>query len=160
MMLPDVIRPGLRIVFCGTAAGARSAQVGAYYAGRGNQFWPTLAHVGLTSRRLAPGEYASLLDYEVGLTDLCKLAAGSDRQIGRDGFDVRRFVALIEANKPLVVAFNGKNAARIALGHGTGYGEQPESIGGARTFVLPSTSGAARKFWDIAPWRQAAAAVV
>jgi len=60
MMLPDVLRPGLRVVFCGTAAGAKSAQVRAYYAGPGNQFWATLSRVGLTRRRLAPREYGDL----------------------------------------------------------------------------------------------------
>jgi G:T/U-mismatch repair DNA glycosylase len=42
-VLPDLLRPGLRIVFCGTAAGTASARAGAYYAGPGNAFWPTLA---------------------------------------------------------------------------------------------------------------------
>jgi TDG/mug DNA glycosylase family protein len=37
-VLPDVLEPGLRVVFCGTAVGAMSTQVGAYYAGCGNQF--------------------------------------------------------------------------------------------------------------------------
>jgi double-stranded uracil-DNA glycosylase len=34
-VLPDVLGPGLRVVFCGTAAGAVSAVRGAYYAGPG-----------------------------------------------------------------------------------------------------------------------------
>ena len=41
-ILPDVLEPGLRVVFCGTAAGKASARAGAYYAGPGNAFWPTL----------------------------------------------------------------------------------------------------------------------
>jgi len=40
MVLPDVLTPGLQVVFCGTAAGTASAKRGAYYAGPGNQFWP------------------------------------------------------------------------------------------------------------------------
>ena len=55
--LPDVVLPGLKVVFCGTAAGTRSAQVGAYYAGRGNKFWRTLFQVGLTPRPLDPHEF-------------------------------------------------------------------------------------------------------
>lgn len=53
MILPDLLAPGLDIVFCGTAVGAESARRRAY-AGPGNAFWPTLAQVGLTPRRLAP----------------------------------------------------------------------------------------------------------
>ncbi len=53
-VLPDLLAPGLDIVFCGTGAGAWSARVGAYYAKPGNKFWPTLYAVGLTPRRLQP----------------------------------------------------------------------------------------------------------
>ena len=60
-VLPDVLGPGLRIVFCGSAAGAVSARVGAYYAGPGNRFWPTLHRVGLTPRLLAPAEFRTVL---------------------------------------------------------------------------------------------------
>ncbi len=38
-ILPDVLQPDLRVIFCGTAAGTQSAQLGAYYTGRGNYFW-------------------------------------------------------------------------------------------------------------------------
>ncbi|HEU5143069.1 MAG TPA: uracil-DNA glycosylase family protein [Solirubrobacterales bacterium] len=47
-VLPDLVRPGLRVVFCGTAAGTASARAGAYYAGPGNRFWETLRVTGLT----------------------------------------------------------------------------------------------------------------
>ena len=53
VVIPDLIRPGLRIVFCGTALGAASARAGAYYAGPGNKFWPTLHEVGLTPAGIA-----------------------------------------------------------------------------------------------------------
>ena len=56
-IVEDVIEPGLAVVFCGTALGAASARRRAYYAGPGNKFWPTLAAVGLTPRRLEPEEY-------------------------------------------------------------------------------------------------------
>lgn len=46
-VLPDVLKPDLKIVFCGTAAGRESAARGAYYAGSGNSFWKTLHEVGL-----------------------------------------------------------------------------------------------------------------
>jgi len=49
-VLPDMLAPGLRIVFCGTAVGSASARRRAYYASPGNSFWPTLFRVGLTKR--------------------------------------------------------------------------------------------------------------
>ena len=45
-VLPDILSPGFDIVFCGTAVSNVSAQRGAYYAGLGNMFWPTLYAVG------------------------------------------------------------------------------------------------------------------
>ena len=56
-LLKDLLAPGLKIVFCGTAAGEVSATRGEYYAGPGNKFWAVLHKIGLTPRRLAPGEY-------------------------------------------------------------------------------------------------------
>ncbi len=44
---PDYLAPNLRVVFCGTAAGNRSAEVGHYYAGPGNEFWPLLYRSGI-----------------------------------------------------------------------------------------------------------------
>src|SRR5437660_6183028 len=102
MVLPDVIAPGLRVVFCGTAVGAKSARAGAYYAGPGNQFWPVLHRVGLTPRQLAPPEYTRLLDYGIGLTDVCKTRSGSDLELGEDGFDV---VGLLERLRPVAPAY-------------------------------------------------------
>ena len=59
--LPDVLRPDLDVVFVGTAAGRRSAAVGAYYAHPGNRFWKTLHSTGLTPRLFAPDEFRELL---------------------------------------------------------------------------------------------------
>lgn len=158
-MLPDLIRPGLRVVFCGTAAGAESAQLGAYYAGPGNQFWAVLHRVGLTPAALLPSEYARVLDYGIGLTDLCKVSAGSDRAVGSRGFDVPRLISLLSQHRPIAIAFNGKTAAKAALARDVEYGPQPERMAGASVYALPSTSGVARGHWDEAHWRSLAEAL-
>ena len=155
-VLPDVLRPGLRVVFCGTAAGTASAAARAYYAGPGNAFWETLHATGLTPVRLVPGEFMKLLEYGVGLTDLCKTRHGSDQAVGTTEFDVPRLEAEISAVEPDRLAFNGKNAARGALGRHVDYGLQPEWIGGAEIWVLPSTSGMARRSWSVEPWQELA----
>jgi double-stranded uracil-DNA glycosylase len=159
VILADAIRPGLRVVFCGTALGTVSAQKRAYYAGPGNAFWRTLHEIGLTPRRLEPAQYAELLDYGIGLTDICKTRSGSDHEVGRDEFDVDRLVALLEENRPGWIAFNGKNSASGAFGHPVDYGQQTEQFAGIPAFVLPSTSGAARRYWDISHWRELASLV-
>jgi TDG/mug DNA glycosylase family protein len=67
-MLDDLLQPNLLVVFCGTAAGSRSATLKEYYAGRGNRFWEVLATTKLTPRQLAPSEYGLLPTYGIGLT--------------------------------------------------------------------------------------------
>lgn len=157
-LLPDILDPGLRVVFCGIAAGTASAKAKAYYAGPGNAFWGTLHAVGLTPVRLAPAEFARLPEHGIGLTDICKVLHGSDEEVGTVEFDVGGLEARIAEVEPANLAFNGENAARGALGHGVDYGLQPERIGGAAVWVLPSTSGAARRYWDVGPWRELAGA--
>jgi len=156
VLIEDVIRPGLRVVFCGTALGAKSAQLRAYYAGPGNAFWPTLHEVGLTPRRLQPPEYPKVLDYGIGLTDICKTRSGSDQEVGTADFDVDRLMAQVERNRPGWIAFTSKKAASGAFGHPVDYGPQEERLGGVRSFVLPSPSGAARRYWDASYWRELA----
>ena len=133
-----------------------AARKRAYYAGPGNAFYETLWGIGLTPRRLDPAQYPELLDYGFGLTDICKTRSGSDQDVGRDGFDVDRLTALLEENRPGWIAFNGKNSGSGAFGHPVDYGPQDEQFAGIPTFVLPSTSGAARRYWDVSGWRELA----
>ena len=155
-VLPDVLRPGLRVVFCGTAAGTASARAKAYYAGPGNAFWGTLRETGLTPVRLEPAEFRRLPEFGIGLTDICKVLHGADAEVGTVEFDVDGLRARIAEVEPALLAFNGKNAARGTLERGVAYGPQEEQIGGAAVWVLPSTSAAARRYWDIGPWRELA----
>ncbi len=158
-VLPDILPPGLRIVFCGTAAGSASARARAYYAGPGNAFWPTLHATGLTPTQLEPAQYERLPEFGIGLTDLCKVLHGSDEEVGTVEFDVSGLQSRIAEAEPENLAFNGKNAARAALEMNVEYGRQSERIGGATVWVLPSTSGAARRFWDPEPWHELARSV-
>ena len=128
--LPDLLAPNLRIIFVGTAAGKRSAELGHYYAGRGNRFWRTLHEVGLTPRQFAPEEDSNLLALHIGLTDMSKLGAGMDHQIASHEFDPAQFVANVRRYRPRAVAFTSKKAASVWLGKGATrtipYGRQPD----------------------------------
>jgi TDG/mug DNA glycosylase family protein len=152
-VLPDVLQPGLQVVFCGTAAGAASARARAYYAGPGNAFWPTLHATGLTPVELPPHAFPTVTRYGIGLTDVAKRASGADATLTPTDFDAAALHAKIERARPRVLAFNGKRAAQVTLGRQSlDYGPQAERIGGARVVVLPSTSGAARRYWDVTYW--------
>jgi TDG/mug DNA glycosylase family protein len=72
-ILPERLKPGLKLVFCGTAAGRQSALQKAYYAHGQNKFWRTLHEVGLTPHLFAPQEYPDLWKLGIGLTDIEKL---------------------------------------------------------------------------------------
>lgn len=156
--LPDLLAPNLRVIFVGTAAGKRSAELGHYYAGRGNRFWRTLHEIGLTPSQFAPEEDGDLLALGIGLTDISKLGAGMDHQIASHEFDPAQFVANVRRYRPRAIAFTSKKAASIWLGKGATraipYGRQLERpVEFPEVFVLPSPSGAARSYWDIAPWQ-------
>lgn len=158
-VLPDVLRPGLRIVFCGTGAGRRSAEVGAYYAKPGNRFWPTLHEVGLTPRRLDPHDFATVVDYGIGLTDVAKEHVGADSELSVTDADIAALEARIVKVAPDFLAFTSKKAASLVLGRPTGrlaYGLNAVTIGATRLLVLPSPSGLATSYWTIEPWREAA----
>jgi TDG/mug DNA glycosylase family protein len=156
-LLKDLLAPGLKVVFCGTAAGEVSAARGEYYAGPGNKFWSVLFEVGLTPRRLAPGEYNDLLGFGIGLTDVVKGQAGGDASIdfGRSNPDDLK--QKIEHFSPAVLAFNGKKAAQVFLGERrVDLGLQPEQVGETRLFLAPSTSGAANRYWNVEVWYELA----
>jgi hypothetical protein len=108
--LLDLLRPGLRLVVCGTAAGRASA---ARYAGHGNRFWHVLHEVGLTATELQPGDYALLLEARIGLADLAEYSAGMDAVLHGNALYAARLRDVVEAIQPRVLAFNGKNTASL-----------------------------------------------
>ena len=123
-VLPDVLAPNLDIVFCGTAVGNVSAQRGAYYAGPGNMFWPTVYEIGLTPRCLQPEEYRAVLSFGLGLTDLVKAVSGVDTQLSDHDFDRDRLRTTILRYQPKIVAFTSKRAGSEFLGRAVNYGVQ------------------------------------
>jgi TDG/mug DNA glycosylase family protein len=158
-VLPDLLRSGLSIVFCGMAPSAESARRRAYYAHPGNRFWRTLFETGLTERLFAPEEFRLLPARGIGFTDVNKTESGRDHALSKHALDpeaVRRKIAKFQ---PRFLACTSKTVGQLVLGHGCGYGLQDETIGRTRIFVLPSTSGAAVRYWDIGPWRALAKAV-
>jgi TDG/mug DNA glycosylase family protein len=156
-VLPDLLRPGLTLVFCGSAAGNESARRSAYYAHPQNRFWATLHRCGFTPSRLDPHDYARLLDHGIGLTDLAKTESGSDDQLSRHAYDPAALRAKIARGRPGMLAFTSKTPARAFLRRARlDYGLQPDRIGETRIFVLPSPSPRNQARWDEARWHDLA----
>lgn len=147
-LIDDVLQSGLKIVFCGTALGRTSKQQGAYYAHPRNLFWKTLYETGLTDRQLCPKEFLRLLEFGIGLTDLCKHAFGNDDQLPVDAFDAIALRAKLEKYQPKFLAFTSKAAGRGYRGPKVELGWQPSEPCGTRIYVLPSTSPSARWQWN------------
>jgi TDG/mug DNA glycosylase family protein len=63
LTIPDVIAPGLRVLFSGINPGLYSAATGYHFARPGNRFWPALCQSGFTPRQLRPDEQEQLLGH-------------------------------------------------------------------------------------------------
>lgn len=156
-MLKDVLQENLKVVFCGTAKGKTSALKGFYYAGRGNKFYQILHDAGFTDKRLLPSDCYDIHRYGIGLTDLVHSQYGNDKQIQKENYEVELFIEKMKQFQPRYVGFTSKAAASFALGYQgitqhIRYGLQDQHIGNTALFVLPSTSGTARAFWDERYW--------
>ncbi len=159
-VLPNVIARDLDVVFCGTAVGKRSAEVRAYYAGRGNKFWSTLYATGFTPYQFTPAEYRKVLEQRLGLTDLAKHVSGADSTLKRADFGSNALRKLVAKYQPRYVAFTSKRAAREFFGFPVEYGLQATPMGRTHFFVLPSPSGLASRYWQNGRhWHELAALV-
>lgn len=155
--LPDLLGPGMRVLFVGFNPSVRAARLGHYYAGRGNRFWDLLAASGLTPRRLHWSEDDRLLDFGIGVTDLAKRPTRAAAEVTAAEYraGALRLDALVRATRPRVVAYNGKGvylrATRLVQAE---WGLQPvQRVEGVDDFVLPSPSGLARlPFAEKAAW--------
>jgi len=157
--LPDQLQDGLRLVFVGTAASQRSADLGHYYAHPGNRFWRTIHEVGITPRRYEPHEFRTLLKIGIGFTDLCKSGSGMDHQALAFPIDIPAFREKIRQYRPIAIAFTSKKAASLFYGRPTKavtLGHQPPLDDFPTVFVLASPSGAASGHWSVQPWQELA----
>jgi TDG/mug DNA glycosylase family protein len=142
--LPDVIAPGIEVLFCGINPSLTSAARGHHFARPGNRFWPTLHAAGLTPRTLRPEEDRELLRYDLGVTNLVdrptRTAAELDPEEIADG--AAALAVLVRRYRPRVVAVLGVTAWRLAVGRpGDAVGRQPDGLAGAEAWVLPNPSG-------------------
>lgn len=156
-MLPDILQPGLDVVFVGTAAGDRSAREGIYYAHPGNNFWPTLEAIGLIPAGFERADYRTAPKFGIGFTDLCKTRSGMDHVLAHSDFDVPGLAAKLRNIRPRAVAFTSKKGASTFLGIASAQVPLGVPLDYAPdfppVFALPSPSGAARGHWDQQPWR-------
>jgi TDG/mug DNA glycosylase family protein len=142
--VPDVLAPGLRVLFCGINPGLWSAVVGHHFARPGNRFWKALHLGGLTPRQLAPDEEPELLRLGLGITNLVDRATTAAADLAPEELQAgaERLASKIRLARPKVVAVLGVGAYRTAFAAPKAtVGPQSDPIGGATAWVLPNPSG-------------------
>lgn len=142
--LPDVIAPGLDVLFVGINPGLWSAATGWHFARPGNRFWPALHRGGFTPRQLHPSEQDELPGYGLGITNMvARASARADELTAAELVEGAEILAgKVGRYRPRWVAVVGVTAYRIGFTRPKGgFGPQPEPLAGARLWVLPNPSG-------------------
>ena len=137
--IPDVLAPGLRVLFCGINPGRVSAAAQAHFANPRNDFWRLLHVAGFTPRLLEPAEQFELLTYGVGVTNAAARTTPGSGDLRKADFAgaADRLERIAVELKPAWVGFVGKEAYRGAFGERAELGVQERRLDETRLFVLP-----------------------
>ena len=149
--MPDVLAPGLDVVFCGINPGFHSDARRAHFANPRNDFWRLLHAARFTPRLVAPDEQETVLGYGLGLTNAALRTTRGSSNLRRADFagSAERLGRLAADLGPRAIAFVGKEAYRGPFGGRPAHGLQEPCLGDTLLFVLPSTSPAnAAVPWD------------
>jgi TDG/mug DNA glycosylase family protein len=148
--VPDLVGPGVRLLFVGINPGLWTAATQTHFAHPGNRFYPALRRAGIIERDIDRGtgmddaDRAHLVDRGIGITNLVDRATAraselSPAELREGGERLRRHVA---EWAPVVVAVAGISAYRTAFGAADAtVGPQPEPFAGAELWVVPNPSG-------------------
>ncbi|MCG2624163.1 G/U mismatch-specific DNA glycosylase [Arthrobacter sp. I2-34] len=149
-LVPDLLGPGLRLLFVGINPGLWSAATGSHFARPGNRFYPALAAAGITDHviRAADGmaeqDRRHLVSRGVGITNIVPRATARADELTREELKAggRKLAGKVEALAPQAVAVAGISAYRVAFGRPSAQlGRQPERIAGAELWAVPNPSG-------------------
>ena len=169
--MPDLVGPGLKLLFVGINPGMWTAATFTHFAHPGNRFYPALLRAGVIERPIDRGagmtddDRRYLIGRGIGITNLVARATPRAAEITaeeltrRQGQRLRQFAA---EHGPRVVAVAGITAYRTAFdGPRAVLGRQPERWGDADVWAVPNPSGlnAHETIDSLAAWyRQVAAA--
>jgi TDG/mug DNA glycosylase family protein len=142
--IPDLVGPELRVLFCGINPGRLSGELGLHFARSGNRFWKLLHAGGFTDRVLLPSEQPALPGMGVGITNLVERTTAAASELTND--ELRAGAQDLDTKalqlRPRFIAVLGLQAYRTAFRRPHAViGEQPETLGPARLWLLPNPSG-------------------
>jgi TDG/mug DNA glycosylase family protein len=144
LTIPDVVAPGLSVLFSGINPGLYSAATGYHFARPGNRFWPALHQSGFTPRQFRPDEQEQLLGLGLGITNIVDRATARADELTAQELRDGGAALLAKAARlhPRWLAVVGVTAYRTAFGRpGVGVGPQELTTGDTRLWVLPNPSG-------------------
>ncbi|OGG04908.1 mismatch-specific DNA-glycosylase [Candidatus Gottesmanbacteria bacterium RBG_16_52_11] len=142
--VPDVIAGGLKVIFSGINPGLYTAWAGHHFAHPANRFWQVLFASGFTDRRLRPEDERQLLNRGYGITNLVLRATATAAEIPADELRMgsKLLTEKIRRYEPRWLAVLGIGAYRTGFARPEAViGQQQETIGLTRIWVLPNTSG-------------------
>ena len=142
--VPDLVADDLRVLFVGINPSLWSGWSGYHFGRPSNRLWQTLHEAGFTDRRLQPEDTDELLAAGIGITNFVNRATARADELTDD--EIRAGLPRLEETvrrwRPRTVAVLGVTAYRTAFRRPKAVvGEQPETIEGARLWVLPNPSG-------------------
>jgi TDG/mug DNA glycosylase family protein len=142
--IPDLVGPDLHVLFCGINPGALSGELGLHFARKGNRFWKLLQAGGFTDHVLEPAEQSVLPALGLGITNLVERVTAAASELGPE--ELRAGARSLEGKalrlRPRVIAVLGLQAYRTAFRRPRAtMGEQEETLGTARLWLLPNPSG-------------------
>lgn len=148
--VPDLVEPGVRLLFVGINPGLWTAATGTPFARPGNRFWPALVKAGILPRppaysaALGESDRRLVFDAGVGVSNLVARATARADELTRD--ELRGGAASLAERvavwRPRVVAVVGLTAYRQGFDRpGAVAGRQDDAIAGCETWVLPNPSG-------------------
>lgn len=158
-VLRDRIAPGVKVLFVGINPGVRSAQTGHHFAGFSTRFWKLLVESELVTEPIGYADDDRLPEWGLGITNLiarptpgmndlrpAEYVAGwriLNRKIARfrPGIVALVGVTLYRALRPHLTPASRIPARPAAEPRESVLGLRPETIHGARVFVLPNPSG-------------------
>jgi TDG/mug DNA glycosylase family protein len=133
------------VLFVGINPSLTSAAVGHHFAGPGNPFWRLLSAAGLVGEPLTYEDDVRLPAMGLALTNIVPRPTRAAGELTRAEFAAgrRRLARTIARIRPRVVAFVGVTVYGEFVGAGApgGCGPRPETIAGARVYVVPNPSG-------------------
>jgi TDG/mug DNA glycosylase family protein len=142
--IPDVIAPGLNVLFVGINPGLYSAATQHHFARPGNRFWPALFGGGFTPRVLRAWEERELLALGIGITNVVARATAAAADLRSEEFvaGAKVLVRKVRRYRPRAIAVLGVGAYRLAFGDRDAVlGQQPTGISETAVWVLPNPSG-------------------